>query len=292
MSEFSVKAFFDLKLFGEGAGEGGDAGTQGEGAATPAANVRNASQNSDADGSQSQREETREEQYRRFKNEYKDEYDAEVQSIVKGRLAKAADYRTKAERVFSVLSQKYGGDPEDLDSLLKNVEQDDSYYEDEAMEKGISVDQLKQMKRLERENAEFKRAAAQRQRELGAQKVYNGWVAGADEVKENYDSDFNLQRELNENPQFLRLLKSGVDVKTAYEVIHRDELNSKVMKITAEKTEQAVVNKIKANGLRPSENGLNTNAGTSPLGVNPRNLTKEQREEIKKRVKAGEKISF
>lgn len=282
---------FGLQFFAEGGdgADGGDSGdSQGVNAASPAA--RNETET--AGVNEAPPRQSREEQYRQFKEQFKSEYDAEVQGIIQDRLKKASNFKTKADRVFGVLSQKYGGDPNDIDSLLKSVEEDDSYYEEEATRKGISVEQLKQMKKLERENSEFRQAALARQQQQGAAEVYGKWVNQAENVKARYDSKFNLQNEINANPEFLRLIKAGVDVKTAYEVLHRDELNSKVMQITAEKTEQAVVNKIKANGLRPTENGLNTNAGTTPLNINPKNLTAEQRADIKKRVRAGEKIKF
>lgn len=51
-----------------------------------------------------------------------------------------------------MLAQKYGVDPGDLEKLSSAIEEDDSYYEDEATRRGLTVQQLKEMKRIEREN--------------------------------------------------------------------------------------------------------------------------------------------
>jgi hypothetical protein len=99
-----------------------------------------------------------------------------------------------------------------------------------------------------------------------------------------------LKTEL-QNPQFQRLIRSGIDVKTAFEVIHKDEIIPAAMQYTAKTVEQKVVNNIRANGMRPSENGVTSK---SPVEVKSdvSKLTKADRQEIIRRVRQGEKISF
>ena len=189
------------------------------------------------------------------------------------------------------MAQKYGVDPNDIDGIIQAVEEDSSFYEDEALERGLTVEQLKEIKRLERENDTLRKMRERQEMEDGANRIYQEWLQGSDVIRSTYDPNFDLDEEINQNPEFGRLIRANVPLKTAYEVCHRDQRAAQAMRVAAKKTEEAVVNKIKANGLRPSEAGLGGSQAVN-LNVDPRTLTPEQRAEIKKRVRAGEKISF
>ena len=58
---------------------------------------------------------------------------------------------------LELLAKKYGVDANDTEALNKAIEEDDAYYEEEALEKGITVQQLKEIRRMEKENVELKR---------------------------------------------------------------------------------------------------------------------------------------
>lgn len=283
MSETQKYFPFDLQLFAEGGDGAGDGGAN-----TSAADAGDNASDVQDIGNKTL---SREEGYKKFKADFKNEFDSEVQGMIQSRLKNAQDFKNKTGQLLSVLAPKYGGNPDDLDSIIKGVLDDNAYYEEEALEKGIPVDQLKHIKQLERENADFKRANEEQQKRQASEKIYAVWRKGAEEVKSNYDPEFDIDSEIANDNEFARLIRAGVPVVAAYEVRHRSELNSKAMAVAARKTEEAVVNKIKANGLRPSENGLSGNAGAD-LTFDPKNMTKKQREEIKKRVRAGEKISL
>ena len=76
------------------------------------------------------------------------------------------------------------------------------------------------------------------------------------DTKKVYPS-FSLRAEMN-NPDFVNLLRSNVNVKTAYEVIHKDEIIPAAMQFTAQTVERKLANKIAANGARPTENGMSS----------------------------------
>ncbi|NLT98930.1 MAG: hypothetical protein GXW96_12380 [Christensenellaceae bacterium] len=106
----------------------------------------------------------------------------------------------------------------------------DAFIEEEAERRGLTVEQLKEIMKLEAE------AKIQREKEAAETKQRREKEAAA--TQEVY-SDFDLDRESN-NPvtgqRFKSLLDSGVDVKTAYEVVHIDSLlNSKRKNITRSK---------------------------------------------------------
>ena len=101
---------------------------------------------------------------------------------------------------------------------------------------------------------------------------------------------FELQNEL-QNPDFVRLLQAGTPVEHAFKVIHFDALIGDAVQVTAANTQKAVVDNIRAKGLRPIENGT---ASQSPFIVkrDVSQFTKEDRAEIARRVQRGEQISF
>ena len=111
----------------------------------------------------------------------------------------------------------------------------------------------------------------------------------AEEAKKMYPS-LDLNEEAK-NPQFLQLLNSGVDVGTAYTVIHKDEIIPAAMQYTAKTVEQKLTNKIIAGGARPSENG-NSSQGAINSKSDVSLLSKADRAEIARRVARGEKITF
>lgn len=304
--------YLDLQLFAEGA-SGGVGGTGAEGAtgATATAAVsqnKGVKSNPLADvqyGIQPTEETTpaagvvenpTEDRNAKFealiKGEYKDLYDARVSDTVQKRLKSTKETVERYEALsptIEALAKKYGVDPTDIKALNKAIEDDDSYYEQEALEKGISVEQLKEIRKMEKENADLKKQMEEQNRKDNANKIYAQWMEQADSTKQVYPS-FDLRTEM-QNPKFVDLLRSNIDVRTAYEVIHKDDIIAGAMQFTAKKVEQNLTNKIIANGARPSENG-NSSQGASVTKSDVSALTKADRAEIARRVARGEKISF
>ena len=227
-----------------------------------------------------------------IKGEYKDLYDAKMQDTIQRRLKSTKETVEKYEALtptIEMLAKKYGVDASDVAALNKAIEDDDSYYEQEALEKGISVEELKNIRRIERENADLKRQMQEQQTKENAAKLYSKWMSDAEQTKSVYPS-FNLEAEL-QNPRFVDLLKSNVDVRTAYEVLHKDEIIPAAMQFTAKTVEQKLTNKIIANGARPMENGTSSQSSA----ITKRDVTalsKADRDEIERRVRRGDKISF
>ena len=182
--EFVLKhsLLLDLQCFADG-GAGADGGTGAEGATgetavaavpqstrgvkNPLANVRYGIQETDAQTADVQKAETVEgvpdrnaEFERLIKGEYKDLYDAKVQDTIQKRLKSSKETVDKYNELtptLEMLARKYGVDATDIKALNQAITEDDSYYEEEALEKGISVQQLKAIRKMENENAELKR---------------------------------------------------------------------------------------------------------------------------------------
>ncbi len=286
--------FLNLQLFAEGAG-GGDGGTGAEGAtgATATAAVSQTGENAPAAGVETVSAEDRSAKFEELiKGEYKDLYDAKMQDTIQKRLKgqkETVDKYNALTPTLEMLAKKYGVDAADITALNKAIEDDDSYYEEEALEKGITVQQLKEIRKMERENADLKRQMEEQNRKENANRLYSQWMEQEKQTKAVYPN-FSLRSEM-QNPKFVELLRSNIDVRTAYEVLHKDEIIHGAMQFAVNKAEQNFANKVIANGARPTENGISSQgAALSKSDVSQ--LSKADRQDILRRVARGEKISF
>lgn len=227
-----------------------------------------------------------------IKGDYKEAFDARVQGIIDGRFR---DFKTlqeqagKLQPVLQLLSGRYGVDASDVEALSRAVEEDDAYYEAEAERRGLTVEQLREMKQLERENEAFRKAQEERERVEHANKVYAGWLREAEEAKQIYPS-FDFEAE-SRNKTFTDLLQSGVAVRTAYEVVHKDDILGGAMQYAAQKAAEKVTNSVRSRAKRPTENGAGAQ-GASRQVTDVNKLRKDDIFEILRRVEKGEKISF
>lgn len=92
------------------------------------------------------------------------------------------------------------------------------------------------------------------------------------------------------DPRFTELLKCGLDVRSAFEVVHKDEIISASMEYAAREVERMLTNKVLAEGGRPTENG--GIHGPALSKTDPKSMTRQERKDIIRRVFAGEKITF
>lgn len=230
-----------------------------------------------------------------IKGEYKAEFDARVQEIIRNRFKQNGEMEEKLNSMnplLEMLGKKHNVDPTDIEQLTRIIGDDDSLYEEEAMQRGMSVETLKAVKQMERENEQLKQREQQSIAEQRMHEHFEGLARQAEAVKQLYPS-FDLMTEM-QNPQFARLTAPGVnvDVRTAYEVVHNAEIQSAGMQVAAQKSAERVANAVRANGTRPMENGMNSQQTASPVKSDPRTLTKADLAEISKRVARGEKIAF
>ena len=282
----------NLQLFAEGGasgtGEGGQTGETGTAAVSQTGdNAQDPGvQQTDANGDRSAA-------YEAFIKEHKDLDDARIQSIVQKRLKNTKETVERYESLaptLDMLARKYGVDSTDIAALNKAIEDDDSYYEEEAMEKGISVEQLKEIRKMEKENAELKKQMQERESQEKASKLYASWMQQAEQLKSIYPS-FDLETELK-NPKFMDLLRvPAIDVRTAYEVIHKDDIIHGAMQFTAKTVEKKLTDKVMANGARPMENGTSSQSA-SLTKSDVSQLSKADRADLIRRAARGEKIRF
>ena len=282
----------DLQLFAEGGSGDGGTGSEGTTGATEAAAVSQTSI-TDADGTTATNIDRKAEFEKLIKGEYKDLYDERMQDTIKNRLKgqkEIVDKYNALSPMFETLSKKYGVDASDPEAIMKAIEEDDSYYEEEALEKGISVEHLKEIRKMERENAELKKLRDEQNAKEAAEKRVAEWMEESKQVKAIYPQ-FALKSEM-QNSKFVDLLRvPGVNVRTAYELTHKDEIIAGAMQFTAKTVEKKIADKIAANGARPTENGLSSQSA-SLTKSDVSQLSKADILDLQRRIARGEKISF
>ncbi len=220
---------------------------------------------------------------------YKADFEARMQGIIQDRLRGSREREAKTAPIIEQVARRYGMDAKaadfDLAALSDAISGDMSQYESEAAEKGLDVETVAKLHKLETMQ-EQERARTEQGR---IQSHLEGMLRQGEQLKATYPN-FDLEAELK-NPQFVRLTAPGVgvDVKTAYEVVHADELRSQMMQFTAQKAAQKVTASVAANSRRPAENGMSGSAGAVHKS-DPSTFTKADRAEIRRRVANGEKI--
>ena len=99
----------------------------------------------------------------------------------------------------------------------------------------------------------------------------------------------DLRRELR-SPRFADMVLRGVDVKTAYEAVHHEEMLRSAMGYGVQKAAEKL-SRARITG-RPAENGAESQSA-SVERLDPRHMTAEERAEIRRRVlERGEKVWF
>lgn len=220
------------------------------------------------------------------------EYNGEMQKVVKAakeKLKTSAEGLEKLAPAIQLIAKKYGVDASDYDAISKAVVDDDAYYEERAMELGVTTDVAKQLDKSEKM---MRAAEEQQQKFINEQKLMEhiGKLnRQAIELQQKYP-DFNLGKELN-NPTFARLTAPDLNIplEDAYELVHREEIKENIRQAALKASIQQVSNAVQSNKNRPND-GVSKSSNASVQTFNYQNATKAQREALKARIRSGEKI--
>lgn len=224
--------------------------------------------------------------------EFKDFYSEDTQNIINRRFkeTKGLEERLgKSQPILDLLMDRYGIGDGDTEKLRKAIDEDNAHWVRAAKEAGMSVEQYKRLQKFWDENRELLDERRQRQVREKVDGQLRQWYGEEKELQKRYPG-FDLAVEVRE-PRFLALLKSGIPVRHAYEVIHMEEIKAQVAETAAKNMEKHVVAGIRAKGVRPAENGTTAQSGFTVKG-DVSKLTKKDRAEIARRAARGEKIIF
>lgn len=328
-NQYSNKLFLDLHLF-DGAAGGGAAGASGGGAPAggdgtsakadtskgtgssrqsktgePTVVYGKQSEASNAastttpaaEGSAKADSKTPEEKAAAFremiKGEFKDQFTQEAQGIINRRFkeSKGMEATIAAQKpIMDLLMQRHGIADGDPAKLLSALEQDNHYLEAAAEQAGMTVEQYRGWEKLQRENAEFKKAQERQQNQERARQQMAVWMQDAETLKKDFYPEFDLERELG-NKMFLDFLMKKIPMKQAYELIHMEEIKTAEAKKAAETASQQMQANIRAKASRPSENGTSKQSAVITKS-DVHSLTKEDRAAAAREAMRGKKIQW
>ena len=226
------------------------------------------------------------------------EYNKQMQSVVQSRLksAKTAeDNLAKLVPALELLARKHNLDIDniDYDALAKAISDDSEYYEDKALERGVSVEEAKIADQQERDNARRWRQERQTLEQQKIQQHIQKLEQQGEALKKTFPN-FDLRTEL-QNPAFARMTAPnvGISVEDAYYAVHRNEIQTAAMQVTAQKVAQQISNSIQSGQRRPDENGTSGQA-PSVTTFDYSKASREQRAALKARIfdsaARGEKV--
>ena len=228
---------------------------------------------------------------------YKEEIDAETQGAVKKRIKNLQekiqqyeDREGKTSVLIDFMAARYGMDPDnlDIDQLLEHFRKDNSLSEAKANELGTTDEIAHRLELAEQEEARRARAEQRKQKlqdvfdkEALARNRFNDVVRQAAEFQSKVPG-FDLMRELD-NDEFADMMRPGskITVEAAYYALHPEARQSEV-EAAVQKAREAVSASVRSGSERPRETG----SQAASLGNMPyRNMPKEQREDLKRRIR-------
>lgn len=224
--------------------------------------------------------------------EYKDVYAEKFQEAFNRRFKEVKGLEktiSDQKPILDLLAQRYGIADGDMQKLQTAIEEDNSYWQEAADKEGLTVEQYKAMQKLQRENAELQKMRQRQAGEQQAQAQLAKWMQEAEGMKQMYPG-FDLRTEI-QNREFQGLLKSGIPVQKAYELIHMEEIKQAAARSAAQTASAQMQANLKAKQSRPAENGTSSKSAVI-VKNDVHNLSKSDRAEIVRRAQRGEKIRF
>lgn len=309
----------DLQLFeGGAAGDGGAAGAvtggQGQVAAGNGQNAKLAtsrqekrdpldgllqdnSQAEDAAGNPGRQEEIDQQQIDAEwedakRGRFKSQFGRDVQRAVADRFKNQKDLQGELDQMQPMLramARKYRVDPGDIEALSNAVMDDDSVYEEFALEHGMSTEAAKDYMALQDEHDAAERDRQNAQIDQMIREHLAGLRQQEAELRQIYPN-FNLDAEMQDE-RFQSMLQPGTKwtVEDAYHAVHHRELGPQAMATGVQIAQKRMANSMAMNQARPVEGGLRSRGGVT-LTVDPNSLTRDQMRALRERVRRGEKV--
>lgn len=296
----------NLRMFdGEGGAGGGTAGAapaggtpQGAGATEAHdAGGQQAEGNRVADGSVTVDPAERNQKFEELiSGEYKDLFGERVKGIVENRLKGTKEQLSQQQKqlaetgkLLNLIGSKYGITDGNIEAIQKAVEADNSYWEEAAAKEGLSVEQYRHMKAIENENRLLREARENAERNAQRDRMYAKWTAEAEKLGKIYKG-FDLDKEI-QNPNFVKLLGAGIDMRTIFETLHHDEIIGGAMEYTARTVAKKQADAIRNGQARPME-GAAQGTTAFKVGKDVEKLTTAEIMDYARRAKAGERVEL
>jgi len=223
------------------------------------------------------------------KGEFAEQYGKDVQKAIQERFRNQKNLQgelDKLEPALKVLRERAG--VESNEDLVAHIMDDDSIYEEEANEAGMTVEAYKNFLQFKQEHDEHVRAEQEQQFREGVRQHYMKLAEQAAAMKQRFP-ELNLDKEL-ENETFRRMTAPdiGLSVEDAYYAVHHKELAPQMMAYGMQRAKDQMAQNIMANSNRPREGGLgNQGNAAADMKVDPRQMSRNERDALRKRIHSG-----
>ena len=226
---------------------------------------------------------------------YSQQYQQRFQNAISERFKNQADLQGQLnglKPMLDALAKQHGIEAGDYQALSNAILDDDSLYEDEAEAAGMTVEAYKSYKKLKAHADEMDQRAEQSRQESEIRQHLQGLARAGEQLKQKFP-DFDLMKEL-QNPAFRRMTapNSGLTVEQAYYAVHYNELAPQIMAAGVRTAQQRIAQSMQTNSARPMEGAMQGNNTAADIHIDPRTMTREQREAIKARVRRGETVTL
>lgn len=211
-----------------------------------------------------------------IEGEYRHEYGEKVKAVVKSRLKDYAETRQRLSDITDMITElgsRLGVEGDDPRQIIDAIAREKNDTDSEAQ--GLLPEDNEEGDHV----SEYDPVTVERVKEL------------AERVKQakEYYPELDIATELAD-PSFAMLLRiCQNDPKRAYEMKYHDRIVTNAMHYAVRCAEQRLAENIMKRSFRPSE-GAAVPASAVMIASDPKSLTKQQRSDIKKRVRRGEKI--
>ena len=198
-------------------------------------------------------------------DDYKEEHKAYMDKTISERLKKykgIEDDNAKYKGILETVATKYGvnsGDANFLEVLSQKIDEDDSYYENYAMEHDISTDEARRIVTMERKAARFDAQQREAEQQERARQQILVLRQNAENTKKQFP-DFDLD-EMMENEKFRTLCAATHgDTTAAYITCNWGRILPATVQMASNQSKVQVAQSVASNKARPIENGISSSA--------------------------------
>lgn len=197
--------------------------------------------------------------------DYKEEHKAYMDKTIGDRLKKykgIEDNLNKHKALLDVVASKYGVNPEDenfLQVLQQKIDEDDSYYENYAMEHDISTEEARRIVTMERKVAQIDAEKERQAKEEQMRQHIMLLRQNAEKTKAQFP-DFDLEAEMQDE-KFRRLCAANNgDTTAAYMACHWNRILPATVQMASRQIQEQTARAVASNKARPIENGISSSA--------------------------------
>lgn len=217
-----------------------------------------------------------------------------VSEAIQDRFKNQANLQGQVNKIADDLSPlflNYGLKAGDFDGLKNAIANDENFYKAGAERAGLDIQQYKENLRLKADAERGRQITAQYEQQQRQNEMFSRWESEADELRQIFPN-FDLGQEIQINPEFAKLIDSGLSVEQAFVSTHISEIMNGATAQSAQQASQQTVQNIRSRAARPQENGLR-HAAAIQRRSDPSALTNEDMDEIIRRVtEEGASVAF